>query len=144
MQPFPRTSINTLKNNSILWDQIEVYERYAEQERALRTQAVNALRKHEEKMFGKLTDIKEVKDERSSEDEGPTSKKPRVNMMRTTGSLPEEEDDQRISDLIEKENAIKIKFNVTQEENRMRQRRLNVRHKELLDQFHGKVMPLEL
>ena len=62
-------------------DQTEVYVRYAEQERALRIQAVSALRKREEKMFGKLTDIKEVKDDHSSEDEGPTPKRPRVNMM---------------------------------------------------------------
>jgi NCAIR mutase (PurE)-related protein len=41
-----------LKENSHMWDRIEVFERYAEQERALRIQAVNLLRRHEEKMLG--------------------------------------------------------------------------------------------
>ena len=46
-----------LKSNSLLWDKIEVYERYGEEERILRTRAVNALRRHEERMFGKVQDI---------------------------------------------------------------------------------------
>ena len=49
--------------------------------------------------------------------------------------------DQRISELIEKGDAITREFNLTQEENKMNQRRLNVRHKELLDQFHKKEIP---
>ena len=48
--PSPELQLILLKNNSILWDQIEVYER-------LRIQAVRALRKHEEKMLGKLKEI---------------------------------------------------------------------------------------
>ena len=50
----PELQVILLKNNSQLWDRIEVFERYAEQERALRIQAVNLRRRHEEKMFGKI------------------------------------------------------------------------------------------
>jgi hypothetical protein len=50
----PELQVILLENNSQLWDRIEVFERYAEQERALRIQAVSLLRRHEEKMFGKI------------------------------------------------------------------------------------------
>ena len=112
-----------------------MYEKYAEQERALRIQAVKTLRRHEEKMLGKLTEVKEVKDDQSSENEGPTPKRPRVNMMRAGGTPPEEDVDQRLNDIIEKRDAITLEFNVTQEENRTQQRRLNAKHKELMTQF---------
>jgi hypothetical protein len=58
-----------LKENSQMWDRIEAYERYAEQEKALRTQAVSMLQRLEEKIFG----TKEIMlTER---------KRPRVNMI---------------------------------------------------------------
>ena len=53
----------------------------------------------------------------------------------------EEEVDQRISELIEKGEAITRELDLTQEENKMKQRRFNVRHKELVDQFHKKEIP---
>ena len=53
----PELQVILLKENSQMWDRIEVFERYAEQERALRIQAVNLLRRHEEKMFGKVKKV---------------------------------------------------------------------------------------
>jgi hypothetical protein len=36
------------KKIEILWDKVVVYEKFSEEEKSLRTRAVNALRKHEE------------------------------------------------------------------------------------------------
>ena len=91
--PSPELKVLLLKHNSILWDKIEVYEKYAEQERALRIQAVSAFRKHEGRMFGKVQEIKtevqkELKDDRSSGSDEPTQKRTRVNTMRAGGAPP--------------------------------------------------------
>jgi hypothetical protein len=116
-----------LKENSQMWDRIEAYERYAEQEKALRTQAVSMLQRLEEKIFG----TKRIT---------PTERKrPRVNMIRVEEGP--DEVDQRISELIEKGESITREFDRTQEENFLKQRKFNIRHKELLDQFHRKEMP---
>jgi hypothetical protein len=53
----------------------------------------------------------------------------------------QEDVDQQTLELIEKGAAITREFDLTQEENKMKQRRFNVRHKELVDQFHKKEMP---
>ena len=74
-----------LKENSQMWDRIEVFERYAEQEKALRTQAVNLLRRHEEKMFG--TTKKITLTER---------KRPRITMIRVEDG-PDEVDQRSVS-----------------------------------------------
>jgi hypothetical protein len=104
--PSPELQVILLKNNSLLWDKTEVYEKYAEQEKALRIQAVNQLRKHEEKMFGQISDIEERKVDQSSGNKEPTSKRPRVKMMKSEGNPTEEDVEQRINDLIEKGDAI--------------------------------------
>ena len=41
------------KEIEILWDKAVVYEKYSEEERLLRNKAVDALKRHEKKMFGK-------------------------------------------------------------------------------------------
>ena len=76
----PELQVILLKNNSQLWDRIEVFERYAEQERALRIQAISLLRRHEEKMFGKVKDV-EKGEITHIESEGSITKRPRVNMI---------------------------------------------------------------
>ena len=115
-----------------MWDRIEVFERYAEQERALRIQAVNLLRRHEEKMFG---GIKKIEPERIThiESERSMTKRPRINMMKVEEKPVQEDVDQQIRELIEKGEAITREFDLTQEENKMKQRRFNVRHKEFVD-----------
>ena len=70
--PSPELQVILLKNNSLLWDQIEVYERYAKQERVLRIQAVHLLRRHEENMFGRIKDIETGEVNQSSGSEGAT------------------------------------------------------------------------
>ena len=137
----PELQVILLKNNSQLWDRIEVFERYAEQERALRIQAINLLRRHEEKMFGKIKEIETGETNQSVGSEGSITKRPRVNMMRVEEKQAQEDVDQQIRELIEKGEAITREFDLTQEENKMKQRRFNVRHKELVDQFHKKEMP---
>jgi hypothetical protein len=107
-----------------MWDRIEIFERYAEQERALRIQAGNLLRRHEEKMFG-TTKINLTE-----------RKRPRITMIRVNDG--QDEVDQTIRELIEKGETITREFDRTQEENKMKQRSFNVRHKELVDQFHKK------
>ena len=108
------------KENSQMWDRIEVFERYAEQERALRIQAVNLSRRYEEKILGRT---KKNDPERITH---PESKRPRINMMRAEERPVQEEVDQKIRELIEKEEAIKREFDLTQEENVMKQRRFNI------------------
>ena len=112
-----------------------MYERYAEQERALRIQAVNLLRRHEENMFGKIKDIE------TGESEESITKRPRINMMKVERQPDHEDVDQQIRELIEKGEAITRDFDLTQEEYKMKQRRFNVRHKELVGQFHKKEIP---
>jgi hypothetical protein len=53
--------------------------------------------KHEEKMFGKIKDSETEEVDHSMGSEGPTSKRPRVKMMRSEGNPTQEDVDQRIS-----------------------------------------------
>jgi hypothetical protein len=101
-----------LKENSQMWDRIEVFERYAEQERALRIQAINLLRRHEEKMFGKIKDI-ETGESNHIGREGSITKRPRVNMMKVEEKQAQEDVDQQIRELIEKGEAITREFDLT-------------------------------
>ena len=94
---------------------MKTYERYAEQEKALRTQAVSLLRRLEEKIFG------------TTETTLTERKRPRINMIRAEEGP--DEVDQRISELIEKGESITREFDRTQEENFLKQRKFNIRHK---------------
>ena len=62
-------------------------------------------------------------------------------MMKVEERPVQEEVDQQIRELIEKGEAITREFDLTQEENFMKQRRFNVKQKELVDQFHKKEIP---
>ena len=51
--PSPELQLVLLKDISVLWDKVETYKGYAEEERLLRIRAVAALRKHEEHRKGR-------------------------------------------------------------------------------------------
>ena len=55
--PSPELLLILLRDISIPRNKVETYEGYAEQEKSLRTQAVQALRKHEERRIGNLKEI---------------------------------------------------------------------------------------
>jgi hypothetical protein len=134
------------KGSEILWDKVVVYEKYSEEEKLVRDKAVDALRKHEERMFGKIQENepkvqKEPKEEQSLGSEEPDQKKPRVKMMRTGESPPDDEVDQRLNELIQRGDAVTLEFNVLQEESRVQQRLYNLRHIQLVQAFQRQKIP---
>ena len=137
--PSPEVQVILLKDISLLWDKVETYERYAEEERIQRIRTVNAFRKHEERMFGKVKDIRpdvreDVKEDSSPDREETNPKKQRIMMMRTRDQN-QPEVDRRVIELIRSGDAKTLEFDVSQEESRIQQRIFNQRRGELTRLF---------
>ena len=131
-----------LKENSLLWDKIEVYERYGEEERILRTRALQALKDLEEKGLGKTkrtqNEPEETSQELPKENEDETPKRQRIMMIRAGEQPRKDESDLRLEELTQRGEEINRTYKETVAEYNVNQRSINTRHIELIRQFRNK------
>lgn len=74
------------KEIELLWEKVVVYEKYSDEERNLRIKAVEAMRKPEAQLSGKVQDICLPPEEPQGEAAKSSRwSRPRVKMMRVTG-----------------------------------------------------------
>jgi len=81
---------------ALLWKKVSTYQRYADEIRELRIQAVEALRTHEEQLFGKVKDIESHEEPRTERwkksQSGQSIKMLKVTTDRLTKQLEEHEE----------------------------------------------------